>query len=64
MVWKVILIIYGILCLYVGLLKPPFIWRTKKFEVLTKALGQTGTVILCLVFGAAALSIGIWVIQA
>jgi len=62
MVWKVIFIVYGILCLYIALLKPPFIWRSKKFEILKKMLkGDLGVQILVLVFGIASLAVGIFV---
>lgn len=62
MFWKYFFIIYGILCLYIGLMKPPFIFKTKKFQVLTKMLkGEKGVQILVLVFGIASLAVGIFV---
>ena len=57
--WNYVLIIYGIICLYVGLLKPPFIWKSKKFEVMNKMFkGERGTQIFVLVFGLAAILCG------
>lgn len=61
MVWyNYVLIGYGIICLYVGLLKPPFIWNMKKFEVMKKMFkSEIGVQILVLVFGIAATVLGI-----
>ena len=36
MVWKVILIVYGIFCLYIALFKPQFAWKMKKLQVMEK----------------------------
>ncbi len=55
----IILIIYGILCLFIGLLRPPFIMNSKKIQIFQKMLGKTGTIIFILVWGAAALIAGI-----
>ncbi len=55
----IILIIYGILCLFIGLLRPPFIMNSKKIQIFQKLLGKTGTIIFILVWGAAALIAGI-----
>ncbi len=58
--WNYVLIIYGILCLYIGLLKPPFIWNMKKFKVMKEMFkGDLGVQILVLVFGVAALLCGL-----
>ncbi|MBN2540986.1 MAG: hypothetical protein JXB08_05610 [Bacilli bacterium] len=58
--WNYVLIIYGIFCLYIGLLKPPFIWNLKKIEIMKKMFkGDLGVQILVLVFGVAALVLGI-----
>ncbi|OQX93816.1 MAG: hypothetical protein B6I17_01100 [Tenericutes bacterium 4572_104] len=58
--WKIALIIYGILCIYIGLLKPPFIWKMKKFEIMKKMFkGELGVQIIVLVFGIAALLLGL-----
>ncbi len=62
MFWKIFFIVYGILCLYIGLLKPPFIWNMKKFQVMKKMFkGDKGVQILVLVFGVASLAVGIFV---
>ncbi len=58
--WEIALIIYGILCIYIGLLKPPFIWKMKKFEIMKKMFkGELGVQILVLVFGITALLLGL-----
>ena len=36
----IILIIYGILCLFIGILKPPIIWNMAKFKVMEKVKVQ------------------------
>ena len=49
--WAIVMVIYGVLCLFIGLLKPPFIWNMKKFEVLEKMMGKKGLVIFVIVWG-------------
>ncbi len=57
--WNYVLIIYGIICLYIGLLKPPFIWKMKKFEVMHKLFkSEVVTQIVVLVFGLTAILLG------
>lgn len=59
-VLSTILIIYGILCIIIGLLKPPFIWQMKKLQVLKKMLkSDTNLQIFILVWGLAALLVGL-----
>jgi hypothetical protein len=59
-VLSTILIIYGILCVLIGLLKPPFIWKMKKFEVMAKMFGgDLGLTIFVLVWGAIAITVGV-----
>lgn len=53
------LIIYGILCLFIGIMKPPVIWNMSKFKVMEKMMGKNGLRIFVLVWGAAALIAGI-----
>lgn len=53
------LIIYGILCLFIGLMKPPVIWNMGKFRAMEKMFGKTGLRVFVLVWGAAALIAGI-----
>ncbi|XMB85318.1 hypothetical protein RJG79_07770 [Mycoplasmatota bacterium WC44] len=54
-----VLIIYGVLCIVIGLLKPPFIWNMKKFKVMKKMMGANGLRIFVLVWGALAIAIGL-----
>ena len=62
MFWKYFFIIYAILCFYVSILKPPFIWRTKKFEVMTKIFKSTLAVqVFVLIFGIITLCIGLFI---
>ena len=58
-VLAIILIIYGILCFLIALLRPPFIMNSKKFEILNKYLGKIGTTLLLVGFGAAAIIVGV-----
>ena len=53
------LIFYGIACLFIGLMKPSFIWNMGKFKVMEKMMGKNGLRIFVLVWGAAALVGGI-----
>ena len=34
---SIVLIVYGVLCVVIGLLKPPFIWNMKRFQVMEKS---------------------------
>lgn len=59
MVWQVVFIIYGVLCLYIALLKPPFIWKMKKFEIMQKMFGgEKGLQLFVAIWGIAAILIG------
>ena len=56
----IFLIVYGVFCLVIGLLKAPaVIWNMAKIEVFKKMLGVIGTQIFLSVWGAAALVGGI-----
>jgi hypothetical protein len=55
----IFLIFYGILCLIIGIMKPPFIWNMAKFRVMEKMMGKNGLRIFVLVWGLAALIIGV-----
>ena len=57
--WSIVLIVYGVLCLFIGLLKPPFIWNMKKFEVMENMFGKKGLVIFVVVWGLIAIAAGI-----
>jgi hypothetical protein len=60
---ETIFIIYGILCVLIGLLKPPFIWNMKKFEVMSKMFGgDKGLQIFVLVWGLAFILVGAFVL--
>ncbi|MBI9009307.1 MAG: hypothetical protein JEZ05_04675 [Tenericutes bacterium] len=62
MFWKYFFIIYGILCLFIGLLKPPFIFNMSKFKTMEKMFGGRGRVVIfVLVWGLASLAVGLWV---
>lgn len=45
-------LIYGILCVFIGLLKPPFIYNMGKIKAMEKMMGKTGARIFILVWGA------------
>lgn len=55
----IFLIFYGILCLIIGIMKPPFIWNMGKFKIMEKMMGKKGLRIFILVWGLAALIVGI-----
>jgi len=57
--WSIVLIIYGVLCVVIGLLKPPFIWNMKKFQVMEKMFGKKGLVIFVIVWGIIAITAGV-----
>ncbi|AIO18441.1 hypothetical protein KQ51_00561 [Candidatus Izimaplasma bacterium HR1] len=57
--YAIALIIYGILCLFIGLLKPPMIWNMSKFKVMEKMFGKVGLRVFVLVWGAIALVAGL-----
>lgn len=55
-----IFIIYGLLCILIGILKLPFIWRMKKFQVMSKMFkGDRNLQIFVIVWGLAFLIAGI-----
>lgn len=57
---SIILIIYGVFCLFVGLTKMPAIWKMKKLQVMAKMFkGDLGLQIFIIVWGAIALTVGI-----
>lgn len=55
----IILVVYGIFVLLGWLLKFPFLYNNMKSKALIKMMGKRGYDILLVVFGAAALIIGI-----
>jgi hypothetical protein len=56
----IILIIYGVLCIAIGITKMPMIWNMKKFEIMAKMFkGDRNLQIFVIVWGIIALVIGI-----
>lgn len=55
---SIILIVYGVLCIFIVLLKPPFIWNMAKFKIMEKMMGKTGLQVFVLIWGAACILIG------
>ncbi len=65
LVLGIVLILYGLLCLAVGLFKfPPVIWNMSKIQGFVNVLGKIGTQIFISVWGAAALVGGIYLVIA
>ena len=54
------LILYGIACLIIAIVKPAKIWNLGKIQGFVKMLGDLGTVIFIAFWGLAALGFGIW----
>ncbi|MDT8336901.1 MAG: hypothetical protein RQ856_03625 [Candidatus Izemoplasmatales bacterium] len=54
----IILIVYGIICVLIAALRPPFIMNIKKMQIFEKYLGKLGTTLFVLGFGIAAIVIG------
>jgi hypothetical protein len=54
----IILIVYGIICVLIAALRPPFIMNMKKMQIFEKYLGKLGTTLFVLGFGIAAIVIG------
>ena len=56
-----VLVFYGAFCIFVGATKKPDnIWEMKKIQTFIKVLGEKGTVIFFIIWGAVAAGIGIW----
>jgi hypothetical protein len=58
--WGVVLIIYGIVCAFILIAKPPMIWNMKKFKVMIDMMGKKGFTIFLTVWTLAAFGFGIW----
>ena len=59
-VLSIVLIIYGIFCIFVGVTKMPVIWKMKKLQIMAKMFKGDGNLqIFIIVWGIAALVIGI-----
>lgn len=57
--YSIVLIIYGVFCLYIGLTKAPFIYNMKKLQIMEKMMGKFGLQIFLIIWGIAALLVGI-----
>ncbi|NND84883.1 MAG: hypothetical protein HKN46_07005 [Acidimicrobiia bacterium] len=53
------LVVYGVFVLWSAFAKPAWVWNTGKVQGFVKLLKETGTVILFVVFGLAALIGGV-----
>ena len=55
-----ILIVYGLLCILIGVLKLPLIWKMKKFQIMAKMFkGDRNLQIFVIVWGLIATVVGI-----
>jgi hypothetical protein len=54
------LIVYSIAVFLIAGFKPKAIWKMGKIQGFVKILGELGTVIFFIIFGLAALGVGIW----
>ncbi len=59
MAWYgIVLIVYGVFCLYVGLLKPAFVYNMKKLKIMEKMMGKMGLQIFLIAWGSLAIVLG------
>lgn len=58
----IILIVYAIFVLVIAFMKPAPIWNLKKIQGFVSALTETGTVIFFVIWGLAALALGVWLL--
>jgi hypothetical protein len=56
---SIVLIVYGVFCLFVAVTKPPYIYNMKKFQIMEKMMGKNGLRGFVFIWGLAALIIGI-----
>ncbi|MBW6458030.1 MAG: hypothetical protein K0B52_02590 [FCB group bacterium] len=56
----IILALYGIIVFWITLTKPEKIWNMGKIQAFIKILGDFGTRLFFILFGCAALVLGIW----
>lgn len=56
------LILYAILVFWITFAKPEKLWNSGKIQAFVKILGGTGTTIFFIIFGLAALGVGIWLL--
>ena len=61
--WEIaglVMLIYGLLCLLIGILKVPAIWRMKKFQIMAKMFkGDRNLQIFVLVWGLIFVVVGL-----
>jgi len=59
-IFGTILIVYGLLCILIGVLKLPVIWKMKKFQIMAKMFkGDRNLQIFVIVWGLIATVVGI-----
>ena len=58
----IIVVAYGLFCMYVAIGKPNKVWSMQKIQNFQKALGVIGAQILFAVFALALIGLGIWLI--
>lgn len=59
--WGIILYVYGIICAYILIAKPPVIWNMSKFKVMIKMMTEKGFKIFLLAWTIAAFVAGYFV---
>ena len=56
----IFLIVYSLAVFWISFRKPAAIWKMGKIQGFVKILGESGTQVFFVIFGLAALGIGIW----
>ena len=57
-----VLILYAAAVVYIAIKKPESIWDMEKISIFRKIMGDRGTVVFFLIFAAATLGVGIWLL--
>ncbi|NLM76768.1 MAG: hypothetical protein GX173_01600 [Ruminococcaceae bacterium] len=57
-----VLILYAAAVVYIAIKKPASIWDMAKIRLFRKIMGDRGTVVFFLIFAAATLGVGIWLL--
>jgi len=61
-IFSTFLIVYGLLCILIGILKLPMIWNMKKLQIMAKMFkGDRNLQIFIIVWGLIALVVGIMI---
>ena len=55
---SIFLMVYGVVCLFILIAKPPVFWNMAKFKVMIKMMGETGFKVFLLLWGTAFLVAG------